>query len=313
MISPHWKLDFNANTDQAAFTSKELRELKRLPKVAYLPIERSLIPPDLQAIPRAPRRLMGILSEDSSHRLTDAQDPAQKSWSLDFLLSPTAFLPSESSPDQLAATQFARTTLSPSLFDRQAYALPAINEDDGQPITTTITSPLAFRSIGYRAQPLPEFTALEIPFDDRHGVISNDGPSGRVRREMRGRDAAMTLGNFPGLYCAGWVKRGPTGVIASTMEDAFATAEAVAEDWNSGGVRFLHNGDGSTSAGESGTVTGWEGVKAEVSKGPGLDNARVVDWGRWKKIDAAEKERGEEAGKEREKFTSTAEMLGVLG
>ncbi|KAH6635192.1 hypothetical protein B0J18DRAFT_40393 [Chaetomium sp. MPI-SDFR-AT-0129] len=298
---------------QAAFTSKEIRELKRLPRVAYLPIERSLIPPDLKAIPRAPRRLMGILSEDSSDRLTDAENPALKSWSLDFLLSPTAFLPSESFPDQLAATQFARNTLSPSLFDPQAYALPDINEEDGQPITTTLKSPLAFRSIGYRAQPLPEFAALEIPFDDRHGVISNDGPSGRVRREVRGRDAAMTLGNFPGLYCAGWVKRGPTGVIASTMEDAFATAEAVAEDWHSGNVKFLHDGNGSASGGESGTVTGWEGVKAEVSRSSGLDKARVVDWEGWKKIDAAERERGEGVGKEREKFTSTAQMLGVLG
>jgi adrenodoxin-NADP+ reductase len=116
----------------------------------------------------------------------------------------------------------------------------------------------------------------------------------------------MEMGRFPGLYCAGWVKRGPTWVIASTMEDAFSTADAIAEDWGAAGgkVRFLNDGEG-------GDVEGWEGVRREV--GGGIDNARVVDWEGWRRIDAAERERGGKVGKEREKFTRTAEMLAVLG
>jgi adrenodoxin-NADP+ reductase len=53
------------------------------------------------------------------------------------------------------------------------------------------------------------------------------------------------------------------------------------------------------------------GVRREV--GEGIDNARVVDWEGWRRIDAAERERGGKVGKEREKFTRTAEMLAVLG
>ena len=35
---------------------------------------------------------------------------------------------------------------------------------------------------------------------------------------------------YTGLYCSGWVKRGPIGTILTTMNDAFETAEAIAHD-----------------------------------------------------------------------------------
>ena len=37
-----------------------------------------------------------------------------------------------------------------------------------------------------------------------------------------------------GMYCSGWVKRGPVGVILTTMEDAFETAECIAQDLQEG-------------------------------------------------------------------------------
>lgn len=37
-----------------------------------------------------------------------------------------------------------------------------------------------------------------------------------------------------GLYCSGWVKRGPTGVIITTMNDSFDTAQSVLEDLQGG-------------------------------------------------------------------------------
>lgn len=37
-----------------------------------------------------------------------------------------------------------------------------------------------------------------------------------------------------GLYCSGWVKRGPTGVIITTMNDSFDTAQSVLEDLQAG-------------------------------------------------------------------------------
>lgn len=38
----------------------------------------------------------------------------------------------------------------------------------------------------------------------------------------------------PGLYCSGWVKRGPTGVIATTMTDSFLTSQTLLQDLKAG-------------------------------------------------------------------------------
>ena len=40
-----------------------------------------------------------------------------------------------------------------------------------------------------------------------------------------------------GVYCSGWVKRGPVGVIATTMNDAFETAHTVISDIKAGQIR----------------------------------------------------------------------------
>ena len=37
-----------------------------------------------------------------------------------------------------------------------------------------------------------------------------------------------------GLYCSGWVKTGPVGVILNTMENAFETAQVILEDHKQG-------------------------------------------------------------------------------
>lgn len=274
---------------KAAFTIKEVRELMKLPAVAFYPVDESLIPSDIKKLPRAPRRLMEILVKHSEQSLAEPSTKP-RSWSLDFCLSPKKFLPNPSSPSTLGFTKFEHTSLSDP-FDTNAYALGA-----GEFLT--LPSSIAFRSIGYKSTPLGEFADIGIPFDERRGVISNDG-HGRVWHEERTQDAAQTYGHFPGLYCAGWVKRGPTGVIASTMEDAFATADAIVEDLGRGNVPFL-----------KGSADGWEGVKQEIGD---LSKKRVVGWEDWLKIDAVERERGKRQGKEREKFTSTAEMLAVLG
>ena len=38
-----------------------------------------------------------------------------------------------------------------------------------------------------------------------------------------------------GLYCSGWVKTGPVGVILNTMDNAFETAETILTDYSQGG------------------------------------------------------------------------------
>jgi len=37
-----------------------------------------------------------------------------------------------------------------------------------------------------------------------------------------------------GLYCSGWVKTGPVGVIVDTMNNSFETAENIIQDYKEG-------------------------------------------------------------------------------
>lgn len=281
---------------QASFTVKELRELVNLEGAHMDPVGEGLFPPDLKALPRARRRLLEVLKRGSAAAASQQQQQqADKSWGLGFCMSPADFRPDASDAGAVGATGF-RTNVLSDLFD------PDASIRHTEPEITTVESPLVFRSIGYKSEPIPEFEDLGVLFDQRRGVIGNDGMHGRVA-PAGDKEGDQPRSHFPGLYCAGWVKRGPTGVIASTMEDAFATAAAIAEDWKAG-TQFL--GDGGVVEGRGAESTGWDGVKSE---GPKELAACAVDWEGWLAIDRAERERGKLKGKEREKFTVVEEML----
>jgi adrenodoxin-NADP+ reductase len=259
----------------------------KIPPVAFRPVNECLIPADIKSLPRPTRRIMEVLQKGS----TASVSTAPKSWSLDFCLSPSAFNPSEASPSQIGSVSFARTRLDPNPFDLKAKAKATRD-------ITDVSASLAFRSIGYKSEALPGFSELGIPFDDRLGVIPNDH-LGRVINDNEGWSDSGTTQFIPGMYCAGWVKRGPTGVIASTMDDAFSTAESIRMDWY-GHLPFLNEGKGSG--------LGWEGVKEDAE----TRGCRRVSWQDWKKIDAVEKSVGQKKGKGREKFTKVEDMLAVL-
>lgn len=169
----------------------------------------------------------------------------------------------------------------PDIFNSSATVSPTTSE-------ISYPTSLAFRSIGYKSEAIDGMKDLGIDFDERRGIIPNDS---------HGRITSLSEDGtgIPGLYCSGWVKRGPAGVIANTMEDAFDTAESIAHDWENKGM-FM-----------SGTK-GWEALQEDAA----TKSLRPVSWDKWKKIDVAEKERGKTDGKERKKFTSIPDMLGVL-
>lgn len=277
---------------QASFTVKELRELMSLADVRMAaPLGASYIPPDLKALPRARRRLMEVLAKGPKTVYTDAK----KEWGFDFCTSPTGFSPDASDPEAVGAMSFQRNLLTDA-FDPDA----TISQTESE--TSSMKAPLVFRSIGYKSEPISEFEELGIQFDSQRGVIGNDGLHGRIRATEKEREQRSSE-YLPGLYCAGWVKRGPTGVIASTMEDAFATAAAIAGDWKAG-AKFLS--DESMVEGRDAESAGWEGVQSEGGNGLA---ACAVDWEGWLAIDKAEREKGRETGKRREKFTAIEDML----
>lgn len=274
---------------QASFTIKEVRELMNLPQVDFSPIDASLLPPEPGKLPRMQKRLTQLLLKGS----TSPEISASRSWSLDFLLSPTSFNGGSSGSGPLTEVDFARTTFDgQDPFDAKAR----VRSTDER---TSIPASTAFRSIGYKSEALTGMDDLGIPFDSATGTIPNTA-GGRILT----KSSVLSLSNsehLPGMYCTGWVKNGPTGVIASTMEDAFASAEAIAEDWERQG----QNGKG-TGLGEA--KGGWDTLKNEAA----ARRIRTVSWEDWENIDRAEKERGRERGKQREKFASIDQMLRVV-
>lgn len=140
---------------------------------------------------------------------------------------------------------------------------------------------LVFRSVGYRAVPIPG-----LPFDERSGVVPNE--QGRVLDSAGGRA-------LPGLYVSGWIKRGPTGVIGTNKPDAAETAAAMLAD---------HRGDTLQRPAEPDPAAA-EALLRE--RQPAL-----VTFGDWKQLDRLEVERGRAVGRPRIKLTSIEEMLAAL-
>ncbi|KAL9103760.1 MAG: hypothetical protein Q9163_001219 [Psora crenata] len=275
---------------QVSFTIKEVRELMNLPGVSFDAIDPLLLPPDTKQLPRTSRRMLSLLKAGSSSK----PESTKKTWSLDFMQSPHKFI-SQGDPKELAQVEFILNKYQDpeERFDPRAKVAPMENS----PIIH-IPTKIAFRSIGYFSEALQGMQDLGIQFDKSKGIIPNDHYGriyGTTASEGIAKGSPSNCHLLPGLYCAGWVKRGPAGVIANTMEDAFATAEAMASDWESG-KPFLGGGQG------------WDAL----SKASDLLKTRPVSWVDWLKIDAAEKARGKAKGKEREKFTSVNEMLSVL-
>ncbi len=159
----------------------------------------------------------------------------------------------------------------------EGEAFQQVARDTGERIT--LTCGLLFRSIGYRGIPIPG-----VPFDERRGVLAN--------QEGRVVDAGTPV---PGLYCAGWIKRGPSGIIGTNRADSVATVRVMLADIAANII------DPMPKAGANDIYA--------LLKARGL---RAVNYPDWLKIDVAEIKRGEPLGKPREKFTLVEEMLARL-
>ena len=142
----------------------------------------------------------------------------------------------------------------------------------------TIECGLVLRSIGYKG------IALDgLPYDEDRGVIPNE----------RGRVIADGA-QLPGVYVAGWIKRGPTGVIGTNKKDAQDTVDALLEDREAGRL----------PAKPAATAEALPELLAERG-------AEYVDYAGWLAIDAAEKDAGDPLGRPRVKIVAIDEMLGV--
>jgi len=141
---------------------------------------------------------------------------------------------------------------------------------------------LVLRSVGYTGVPIEG-----VPFDEKRGLILNEG--GRI---LDSHDSGHKVGH----YTAGWIKRGPSGVIGTNKKDALETVQHLFADVESGALLSPENPD----------PVAVEDLLRE--KG-----TRYVSFEDWQAINEAEVGRGEPHGRPRVKFVRVEEMLETVG
>jgi len=250
---------------QAAFTPPELKELGELggADIVVDPADLELDPASeaaLEADRARARRNVDILREFA------AAEPAGKSKRLllRFCVSPVAIL----GDGKVEAIEVVRNQLV-----SDGGSVRAVPTDERE----VIPCGLVFRSVGYKGVEVPG-----VPFDAERATIRNDC----------GRALDADGQHVPGVYCAGWIKRGPSGVIGTNKKDATETVELLLEDARTG--RLPRQAQASAEAVDA--LLAERGVEVVVYSG-------------WELIDRLESERGAPHGRPRIKLSSWDELL----
>jgi NADPH-dependent glutamate synthase beta subunit-like oxidoreductase len=189
----------------ATFTTQELRELGELDGATVLvdpaDLELDAAAEELAAADRNVARNLAVLRGWTDH----APEPGRTRLSLRFFSRPARLL----GADRVTGVEVERT------------AVDADGRSTGTGELELIPADLVIRSVGYRGVSLPG-----LPVDERTGTVPHD--TGRVLRNGQ---------RSPGEYVAGWIKRGPSGVVGHNKHDARETIAALLADAEDGTLR----------------------------------------------------------------------------
>ncbi len=242
---------------QAAFTDKELKELGQIPNCDLVIKKEDLKLSDtdkkeLEIADKVKRSNFLLLEEFSNKPIGNSK----KKLHLVFYKSPVEFIGSE----KIEKIKLETNKLEGS---------PGKQKSIGQGEYEELDVDIVFTSIGYLGKPIEA-----LPF--KWGKYLN----------IDGRIVDENEKTIKGLYCSGWIKRGPSGVIGTNKACSVETVKSLIED-----LETLPD-----------------------AKGDILDviDKRVVSLSDWGKIDQRELELGKERGKERLKFLSNEEALEFL-
>ncbi|MCB9005380.1 MAG: NADP oxidoreductase, partial [Ardenticatenaceae bacterium] len=259
---------------QAAFTTPEIKEFGEMEDadVFTIPEEVELDPLSeaslSESADRGTQRKVEIIQSYASNQ------PTGKSRKLivRFLVSPTELFGDENG--RVKAMKIVHN----ELYKTDAGSLRPKATDK----TEVLDVGLVFRSIGYRGVPLPG-----VPFNDSWGVILNE--DGRVINPD-------TKQPVPGEYTAGWIKRGPSGVIGTNKPDAVASVDLLLTDLRDGNLIAPTTPDAAA-------------IAALIA----ARQPHYFTYADWQKLDELELANGAAQGRPRLKFTSVAAMIAALG
>jgi ferredoxin--NADP+ reductase len=246
-----------------------MRELTKLEGADLVIAERDLkLDPLTQAaleagdIETQNERNYKIMREDALR----APRPGRKVVQMRFYESPVEIL----GEDSVTGVRVRRNTLKHGRGDR--LSVEPLDDYD------TIPCGAVFRSIGYKVAPMEG-----VPYDAEWSVIPHD--EGQVL-------AARNGDPVPGLFVAGWAKRGPSGVIGTNKPDAAETVHTLLKAFQAGRLPTPTEGDVGELLDERGVQT--------------------VSYDDWKTLDGLEIAAGEAEGRPRTKFANVAAMLAAL-
>jgi ferredoxin--NADP+ reductase len=197
---------------QAAFTNPEIKELGHLEEtnVVVLPEEAELDPLSQTALSQQHDQTVLRKVELIQDYAKGYQIKKSRQITIRFLVSPEVIYSNENG--EVKGIKIAKN----ELIQTEAGTLRPQKTSQ----TEEIPVGLVFHSIGYRGLPLPG-----VPFNKKWGVIANK--DGRILDPNNDK-------SIPGLYTAGWIKRGPSGVIGTNKLDAAETVKCMLEDLKNG-------------------------------------------------------------------------------
>jgi len=242
----------------AACTFPELLELSRLPGVDVRVLQDDLEPGHAASLPQSERRKLDLFRHLA--RQDAPKHPKTRRITFRFGLEPVAV-----SGRAAVESIYLRATGS------------------GAPSHEVIQTGLVLRAVGYEVSRVPG-----LPFDRFTKTLANLG--GRLVEE--GTDRVV-----PGLYCVGWTKRGPSGVIGTNKVCSRETVTAVVADLRA------------------------DRLSAPTLSSQALDSAirarqpRAVSLAGWRAIDRQERRDGRSTAppKPRRKIVRVSTMLSVPG
>ena len=254
---------------QGKFTTKELRELGELVNADIVVDEEEVQLDEASAASIEEDRALKKNVEVLQSFAQQPQAGKPRRVHIKFFRSPTEIL----GEDKVEGIKLVKNRLEPT----DSGYINAVPTDE----TEILDVQMVLRSVGYRGVKLPD-----VPFDDKRGVIPNE--EGRVLSEAGGEPVA-------GEYVAGWIKRGPSGVIGTNKADATESAKHLLADFKNAN---LEADDAKTP----------EAVTQLLQD----KNVDFIEFHHWLELDRQELEAGAAQGRPRVKHTRIEDMLEAL-